>query len=219
MIDYWNLRVNMVDRQVAARGVRSEKVLDAMRKVPREEFLPEDLRQFAYEDSPLPIAAGQTISQPYIVAFMIEGLALKGGEKVLEIGTGSGYAAAVLAELAGEVYTIERIEELAESAKLALAATGYDNVQVLCADGTRGWPEHAPYDGIVVTAGGPDVPESLKQQLKIGGRLVIPVGADRDLQDLVRVTRISGNKFETENLAMVRFVPLVGAEGWDAPSN
>lgn len=215
MTDYAKSRENMVADQVAARGVRSKQVLDAMRKVPREEFLPESLRQFAYEDSPLPIAAGQTISQPYIVAFMIDGLALKGGEKVLEIGTGSGYAAAVLAEIAGEVYTIERIEELAESAKLALAATGYDNVHVLFGDGTLGWPEHAPYDGIVVTAGGPDVPESLKLQLKIGGRLVIPVGEDRDLQELVCVTRLSESEFRSKYLAAVRFVPLVGAEGWD----
>ena len=217
MPDYSELRENMVANQVAARGVRSTQVLDAMRKVPREEFLPESLRQFAYEDSPLPIAAGQTISQPYIVAFMIEGLVLKGGEKVLEIGTGSGYAAAVLAEIAGDVYTIERIGELAESAIEALAAAGYDNVHVLHSDGTLGSPEHAPFDGIVVTAGGPEVPESLKQQLKIGGRLVIPVGEDRDFQELVRVTRLSETEFETENLAAVRFVPLVGAEGWDAP--
>lgn len=217
MTDYSELRENMVANQVAARGVRSKQVLGAMRKVPREEFLPESLRQFAYEDSPLPIAAGQTISQPYIVAFMIEGLALEGGEKVLEIGTGSGYAAAVLAEIAGEVYTIERIGELAENAKRALAATGYDNVHVLCGDGTLGWPEYAPYDGIVVTAGGPDVPESLKLQLKIGGRLVIPVGEDREFQELVCVTRLSESDFESKYLAAVRFVPLVGAEGWDAP--
>lgn len=205
----------MVANQVAARGVRCEKVLDAMRKVPREQFLPEGLKEFAYEDSPLPIKAGQTISQPYIVAFMIEGLVLQGGEKVLEIGAGSGYAAAVLAEIASEVYTIERIEELAESAKAALAAAGYENVHVLHADGTLGWSEHAPFDGIIVTAGGPEVPESLKQQLKIGGHLVIPVGKDREFQELKRVSRTSENEFETETLAAVRFVPLVGAEGWD----
>jgi protein-L-isoaspartate(D-aspartate) O-methyltransferase len=152
MPDYSELRELMVTNQIAARGVRSAKVLDAMRKVPREQFLPEGLKEFAYEDSPLPIEAGQTISQPYIVAFMVEGLVLQGGEKVLEIGTGSGYAAAVLAEIAGEVYTIERIEELAKSATAALATAGYDNVHVLHADGTLGWPEHAPFDGIVVTA-------------------------------------------------------------------
>jgi protein-L-isoaspartate(D-aspartate) O-methyltransferase len=215
MPDYSELRELMVANQIAARGVRSAKVLDAMRKVPREQFLPEGLKEFAYEDSPLPIEAGQTISQPYIVAFMVEGLVLQGGEKVLEIGTGSGYAAAVLAEIAGEVYTIERIEELAKSATAALATAGYDNVHVLHADGTLGWPEHAPFDGIVVTAGGPEVPESLKQQLKTGGRMVIPVGRDRAFQELQRVTRTSETEFETEYLAAVRFVPLVGAEGWN----
>lgn len=215
MPDFAELRREMVADQIAARGVRSKNVLDAMRKVPREQFVPEGLKEFAYDDSPLPIAVGQTISQPYIVAFMIESLALEGGEKVLEIGTGSGYAAAVLAEIAGEVYTIERIEELADSASAALAAAGYDNVHVLNADGTLGWPGHAPFDGIVVTAGGPEVPESLKQQLKIGGSLVIPVGPDREFQELVRVTRVTGNEFRTEYLAAVRFVPLLGSEGWD----
>jgi protein-L-isoaspartate(D-aspartate) O-methyltransferase len=216
MPDFSELRENMVANQIAARGVRSEKVLEAMRKVPREQFLPVGVREFAYEDSPLPIEAGQTISQPYIVAFMIEGLALSGGEKVLEIGAGSGYAAAVLAEIAGEVYTIERIEELALTATTALEETGYTNVQVLHGDGTLGWPEHAPFDGIVVAAGGPEIPDSLKQQLKIGGRMVIPVGEIREFQELVRVTRVSEKEFETEDLAAVRFVPLVGAEGWDS---
>jgi protein-L-isoaspartate(D-aspartate) O-methyltransferase len=195
--------------------VRSEKVLDAMRNVPREQFVPKGVTEFAYEDSPLPIEAGQTISQPYIVAFMIEGLALTGGEKVLEIGTGSGYAAAVLAEIAGNVYTIERIGELARSAIDALAESGYDNVHVLHGDGTLGWPEHAPFDGIVVAAGGPEVPDSLKKQLRIGGRMVIPVGEDREFQELLRVTRISETEFKTDDLAAVRFVPLVGAEGWE----
>jgi protein-L-isoaspartate(D-aspartate) O-methyltransferase len=218
MSDFSELRESMVDYQVAARGVRSEKVLDAMRKVPREQFLPESVREFAYEDSPLPIEAGQTISQPYIVAFMAEGLALRGGEKVLEIGAGSGYAAAVLAEIAGEVYTIERIEELAKSAASTLAEAGYDNVHVLHGDGTLGWQEHAPFDGIVVAAGGPEIPDSLKQQLKIGGRMVIPVGDNREFQELLRVTRISETKFETEDLATVRFVPLIGAEGWNTGS-
>lgn len=216
MPDFPELREQMVETQIAARGVRSEKVLDAMRKVPREQFLPKDIREFAYEDSPLPIEAGQTISQPYIVAFMVEGLVLSGGEKVLEIGAGSGYAAAVLGEIAGEVYTIERIEELAERAAAALAAAGYDNVHVLQGDGTLGWPDQAPFDAIVVTAGGPDVPETLKHQLRIGGRMVIPVGKDREFQELLRVTRVFETEFETEDLASVRFVPLVGAEGWDA---
>jgi protein-L-isoaspartate(D-aspartate) O-methyltransferase len=212
--DFRKLRAEMVDRHVAHRGVRSALVLEAMRSVPRERFLPEELSEFAYEDAPLPIAEGQTISQPYIVAMMTEALGLKGGEKVLEIGTGSGYAAAVLAEIAKDVYTVERIGQLAEKSAAKLANLGYDNVHVLHGDGTRGWSEHAPYDAIIVAAGGPQVPESLKAQLKIGGRLVIPVGADRRLQELVRVTRVAENQYTTTELADVRFVPLVGEEGW-----
>jgi protein-L-isoaspartate(D-aspartate) O-methyltransferase len=214
MTDFSEIRESMVTHQIAARGVRSEKVLAALRKVPREQFLPDGLAEFAYEDSPLPIEAGQTISQPYIVAFMIEALALRGGEKVLEIGAGSGYAAAVLGEIASEVYTIEYVEELARSAASTLARLGYHNVHVLHGDGTLGWAEHAPYDGIVVAAGGPEVPESLKQQLKVGGHLVIPVGDNKDFQELIRVTRISETEFQSEDLADVRFVPLLGAEGW-----
>lgn len=210
------LRKEMVERDIVARGVRDDLVLDAMRKVRRESFLPENLREFAYEDSPLPIAAEQTISQPYIVAFMAEALMLKGGEKILEIGTGSGYAAAVLSEIAASVYTVERLGELADKAATTLAELGYDNVHVLHGDGTRGWPEHAPYDAIVVAAGGPQVPESLKEQLKIGGRLVIPVGADQSSQELVRVIRVSKNKYRSEDIADVRFVPLIGEEGWTA---
>lgn len=204
----------MVDRHIAHRGVRSVLVLKAMGAVPRETFLPEELWEFAYEDAPLPIAEGQTISQPYIVAMMTEALQLAGGEKVLEVGTGSGYAAGILSQIAKEVYTVERIGQLAEKSAATLAKLGYSNVHVLHADGTLGWPEHAPYDAIVVAAGGPGVPESLKAQLKIGGRLVIPVGADRRLQELVRVTRASEHEYKTEELADVRFVPLLGAEGW-----
>ena len=213
---FLSLRKEMVERDIAARGVRDELVLDAMRKVPRELFLPDNLREFAYEDSPLPIAGEQTISQPYIVAFMAEALMLKGGEKVLEIGAGSGYAAAVLSEIAANVYTVERLGPLAEKAAETLAELGYDNVHVLHGDGTRGWPDHAPYDAIVVAAGGPQVPESLKEQLKIGGRLVIPVGSDQRSQELVRVTRISANEYRSEDIADVRFVPLIGEEGWTA---
>ena len=208
------LRNEMVERAIVARGVRSEPVLRAMRSVAREAFLPHHLREFAYDDSPLPIEEGQTISQPYIVAFMTEALALEGGETVLEIGTGSGYAAAVLAEIAGDVYTVERIGQLAEKAAAKLADLGYTNVHVLHGDGTKGWPDHAPYDGIIVAAGGPKIPDTLKEQLKIGGRLVIPVGRDPKVQELVRVTRLSEDEFRQEDLADVRFVPLIGTEGW-----
>src|SRR5664280_553479 len=214
---YAALSAEMVERNIAARGVRDELVLDAMREVQRELFLPENLREFAYEYSPLPIAGEQTISQPYIVAFMAEALMLKGGEKVLEIGAGSGYAAAVLSEIAGHVYTVERLGQLADKAAALLADLGYDNVHVLHGDGTKGWPEHAPYDAIVVAAGGPQVPDSLKEQLKIGGRLVIPVGADQRSQELVRVTRISTSEYRSEDIADVRFVPLIGEEGWSTP--
>ena len=213
-LDYKRLRDEMVEKAIFARGVRSELVLNAMRSVPRESFLPAQLREFAYEDAPLPIEEGQTISQPYIVAFMAEALALRGGEKVLEIGAGSGYAAAVLSEIAANVYTVERHGPLAEKAAATLADLGYDNVHVLHGDGTRGWPAHAPYDAIIVAAGGPSVPESLKAQLKIGGRLVIPVGADPRVQELVRVTRITRDEYRREDLADVRFVPLLGEEGW-----
>jgi protein-L-isoaspartate(D-aspartate) O-methyltransferase len=204
----------MVRRQIARRGVRDALVLDACSSVAREQFLPEELREFAYDDSPLPIAEGQTISQPYIVALMTEALQLHGGEKVLEIGTGSGYAAAILARIAGEVYTVERHGQLAAKAADVLQTQGCHNVHVLHGDGTLGWPEHAPFDAIVVAAGGPRVPESLKTQLKIGGRLVIPVGADPHLQELMRITRVSAQHYQTEEIADVRFVPLVGDEGW-----
>jgi protein-L-isoaspartate(D-aspartate) O-methyltransferase len=209
----------MVERNIVARGVRDALVLEAMRKVPRELFLPNSLREFAYEDSPLPIGGEQTISQPYIVAFMTEALMLRGGEKVLEIGAGSGYAAAVLSEIAADVYTVERLGRLADKAAATLADLGYDNVHVLHGDGTRGWPEHAPYDAIVVAAGAPQVPKSLKQQLKVGGRLVIPVGADQRAQELVRVVHISTNQYRGEDIAGVRFVPLIGDEGWAAAND
>jgi len=216
MAGYSKLRKRMVADQIARRGVTSEVVLDAMRKVPRERFLPKGQGIFAYDDSPLPIGDGQTISQPYVVAYMTESLGVKGGEKVLEIGTGSGYAAAVLAEIAAEVYTIERIEGLATMASAVLDDLGYDNVHVQHSDGTLGWPEHAPFDGIVVAAGSPEVPETLKQQLKIGGRLVIPIGKNNWYQLLVRVTRVAEDEFETEDLLPVRFVPLVSEEDWSS---
>jgi len=218
VLDFARLRREMVDQHIRARGVRSPLVLEAMRKVPREAFLPHALHEFAYEDSPLPIAAEQTISQPYIVALMTEALALQGNEKVLEIGTGSGYGAAVLAEIAGEVYTVERIGQLAEKSASVLAGLGYRNVHVMHGDGTRGWPDHAPYDAIVVAAGGPDVPKALRAQLKVGGRLVIPIGSDARAQELVRITRVSEDEYKSEDLADVNFVPLLGQEGWQAPA-
>ena len=208
------LRHEMVERQIAHRGISSPRVLDAMRRVEREAFLPQELREFAYDDTPLPIEAGQTITQPYIVALMAEALLLKGDETVLEIGTGSGYAAAVLSRIAKTVYTVERNGQLASQAAETLASQGFSNVHVLQGDGTLGWPEQAPFDAIIVAAGGPEVPRSLKDQLKIGGRLVIPVGADRRLQELLRITRRSETEYATEELLDVRFVPLVGGQGW-----
>ena len=208
------LRHDMVERQIMRRGVLDPLVLDAVRNVAREAFLPEDLREFAYDDSPLPIESGQTISQPYIVALMAEALLLNGSEKVLEIGTGSGYAAAVLGSIAKDVYTIERYAQLASKAADTLRDNGFNNVHVMHGDGTLGWPEHAPFDAIIVAAGGPDVPESLKVQLKVGGRLVIPVGRSRNVQELLRITRTAEHEYRTEDLMDVRFVPLVGQEGW-----
>lgn len=208
-------REMMVEQQIRERGIDSTLVLDAMRRVAREAFVPEDLRQLAYNDSPLPIAAGQTISQPFIVAMMVDALALKGGERVLDVGTGSGYAAAVLACIADKVYSIERIDELAIQAQKALQAEGFTNVEVRVGDGSLGWPEAAPFDAINVAAGAPVVPEELRQQLAIGGRLVLPVGNQQTGQQLLRVTRIAEDEFETESLAAVRFVPLIGAAGWE----
>jgi protein-L-isoaspartate(D-aspartate) O-methyltransferase len=208
-------RLWMVRGQIEARGIRDRAVIEAMTEVPREAFVPGDQAEFAYQDNPLPIAEGQTISQPYIVGLMTAALELKPGDRVLEIGTGSGYAGAVLSRIAAEVYTVERHAALAESARAALESLGFDNVHVLHGDGTRGWPEHAPYDAIVVAAGGPEVPQALLGQLAVGGRLVIPVGPTPRLQELVRVTRVAESEYATEELGGVRFVPLVGAEGWE----
>lgn len=207
-------REAMVDEQIRARGIHSPSVLAAMRRVRREAFVPDDLRERAYDDTPLPIAAGQTISQPMIVAMMAEALDLKGGERVLDVGTGSGYAAAVIACIADKVYSIERIGELANLAKKALLTEGFNNVEVRVGDGSLGWPDAAPFDAINVAAGAPVVPEALKQQLAIGGRLVLPVDSDQVGQQLLRITRVAENEFESESLAAVRFVPLIGADGW-----
>jgi len=207
-------RERMLSDDLVGRGIRDAAVLRAMREVPREKFLPPGMEQYAYEDSPLPIAEGQTISQPYIVAYMVEALELRGRERVLEIGTGSGYAAAVLSLCAAEVYTVERIPLLAETARERMKSLGFRNVTVHLGDGTMGWPDHAPYDAIVVTAGAPDVPVELTEQLAPGGRLVIPVGATPYLQELVRVRRPAEGELRRENLCAVRFVPLIGEQGW-----
>ena len=214
MADIEKRREQLLVEQIEARGVRDPMVIAAMRAVPRECFVPEPLRADAYADTALPIGAGQTISQPYIVAYMLKALALRGGEKVLEIGAGSGYAAAVLSKIAGDVFAIERIDSLARRAVGNLAEAGCGNVRIRHGDGTEGWPEEAPFDAILVSAGAPDLPTSLMGQLTIGGRLVVPVGYSPRYQDLVRIVRVSGEAYDRENIAEVRFVPLIGKEGW-----
>jgi protein-L-isoaspartate(D-aspartate) O-methyltransferase len=214
LLDQSEAREQMVRRHLVARGIRDPDVLGAMRSVPREAFLPPELEEFAYEDAPLPIERGQTISQPYIVALMTAAAQLRPGDRVLEVGTGSGYAAAVLARIARDVYTIERHEDLARVAAERLARLGFGNVSVRHGDGTLGWPEHAPYDAIIVAAGGPNVPEALVEQLAPGGRLVIPVGEGRSVQRLLRVTRTADGRLRQDELGDVRFVPLIGEQGW-----
>ncbi|ACI19465.1 protein-L-isoaspartate(D-aspartate) O-methyltransferase [Dictyoglomus thermophilum] len=193
-------------------GIKSQKVLNAILKIPRHMFVPQEYLSLSYENEALPIGYGQTISQPYIVALMTEALNLQGNEKVLEIGTGSGYQTAILAELALEIYTVERIKELLEEAKKRLRVLGYNNVYFKLGDGTLGWEEFAPYDRIIVTAASYDIPEPLKEQLKDGGIMVIPIGG-RDFQYLYRITK-KGDNFYRENLGGVRFVPLKGEYGW-----
>jgi protein-L-isoaspartate(D-aspartate) O-methyltransferase len=216
MNDFISQRERMVQNQIAARGIRNPTLLEAIRSVPRERFVSEEMAEFAYEDTPLPIEGEQTISQPYIVALMIDSVAPHPGDRALEIGTGSGYAAAVLSRVVSEVYTVERDEELVTLARKRFAQLGYPNINLLHGDGTLGWPAHMPYDVILVTAGGPQVPQPLLQQLSIGGRLIIPVGTTLRLQRLVRITRTAQDRFEDEDLGEVRFVPLIGAEGWEA---
>lgn len=217
-LDEARRRHEMVERQIRARGVDSPPVLRAMGEVRRQDYVPPGLRECAYDDTPLAIGEEQTISQPYMVAFMLDALSLDGTERVLEIGTGSGYAAAVLSRIVREVYTIERHARLAHSAAKRLAHDGCTNVRVRHGDGTLGWPEHAPFDGIVVAATGPTVPTSLRRQLAVGGRLLMPVGDESGRQQLVRVTRTTENTYREERLAGVRFVPLIGAEGFGDPA-
>jgi protein-L-isoaspartate(D-aspartate) O-methyltransferase len=209
-------RAIMVLRHLQARGIYDPLVLAAMGKVPREAFVPEGLKEFAYEDSALPIEAGQTISQPYIVARMIELLELEPTDRVLEVGAGSGYAAAVVSRIASKVYAIERHEGLANQARERLKRLGYDNVEIVWADGTLGYPQQSPFNAILVSAGGPRIPDTLKQQLTVGGRLVIPVGRDVH-QTLYLIRRIDEDNFEEEDHGAVSFVPLIGAEGWVEP--
>ena len=205
----------MVDSQIRSRGIRDERVLRAMEKVPRHLFVDEGLIDQAYNDSPLPIGEKQTISQPYIVALMTEALELTGREKVLELGTGSGYQAAILAELADRVFTIERIASLAQNARRLLEALHYYNVVIRVGDGTYGWREEAPFDAILVAAGSPSIPRTLVEQLAVGGRLVIPVGG-RFSQNLIKLKRLSEDPGDVkkEDLGGCRFVSLIGEHGW-----
>src|SRR5436309_15660965 len=211
--DLSRARDRMVNIQIAGRGVRDPLVLEAMRRVPREAFVEPGFEEFAYEDGPLPIGEGQTISQPYIVALMIEAAEVKPGDSVLEVGAGSGYAAAIMGQIADRVYTIERHASLVDSARRRFRKLGYDNVEVRVGDGTRGWPEAAPFDAILVAAGGPEVPRALKDQLAIGGRLIIPVGRHERQQKLLKITRKSETDYEEEDFGGVMFVPLIGAQG------
>jgi protein-L-isoaspartate(D-aspartate) O-methyltransferase len=206
------LRDRMIERQIEARGVSDPLLLSALREVPRELFVPDALQEFAYDDTPLPIAEGQTISQPYIVATMIEAAEVTPGDRVLEVGAGSGYAAAVLSRIAGDVFAIERHKTLADAAEERLARLGYTNVTVIAGDGSGGLPDEAPFDAILVAARGPKMPEVLKRQLKVGGRLVIPIGSE-EVQTLCRVTRTGEDSWTSDELEPVRFVPLIGAHG------
>jgi protein-L-isoaspartate(D-aspartate) O-methyltransferase len=204
----------MVQGQLVCRGIRDRHVLKAMRAVRREAFVDPGFEEFAYEDGPLPIGEGQTISQPYIVALMVEAAEVTPGEHVLEVGAGSGYAAAVLSRIADQVHAIERYPVLAETARQRFARLGYDNIVLRVGDGTLGWPDAAPFDAILVAAGGPEVPQVLQQQLAVGGRLVMPVGSTEEGQILMKVTRRDESEFVQEKLGAVTFVPLIGEQGW-----
>jgi len=205
---YAAARQSMVEQQIKRRGVKNELVINAMKKVPRHLFVPAKVKDLAYDDNPLSIGLGQTISQPYIVGLMSECLYLKGGEKVLEIGTGSGYQAAILGEIADSVFTIEIVEKLAVQAKEKLKSMGYDNIYTKCGDGYQGWPEYAPFDGIIVTAAPGHIPQPLIDQLKVGGRMIIPVG--EWYQELILIRKTSKKKIAKEVVIPVRFVPMTG---------
>jgi protein-L-isoaspartate(D-aspartate) O-methyltransferase len=205
----------MVEHLRRHYGIKDERVLDAMNRVPRHFFVPEGIQSQAYKDNALPIAAGQTISQPFIVGRMTELLELKGRERVLEIGSGSGYQTSVLALVARKVFAVERIPELAADAKSLLLWMGYRNISFKTADGTEGWKSYAPFDAILVAAGGPEIPKPLVEQLEIGGRMVIPIGRDQKSQILVRATRTESG-FSTENCGPCAFVPLIGEHGWES---
>jgi protein-L-isoaspartate(D-aspartate) O-methyltransferase len=217
MDPYGSKRERMVAEQIAARGIRNSRVLDAMRRVPREEFVRRLSRSSAYEDHPLPIASGQTISQPYIVALTVEAARVDEHSHVLDVGTGSGYAAAVLAEIVADVVSIERHSELADGARAVLERLGYSNVTVVTGDGTLGWPDAAPYDAIVVAAAAPRVPDPWLEQLKDGGRLVMPLGTPGFGQKLKRFTLGQDRVPQMDDLGGVTFVPLIGAYGVGAP--
>jgi protein-L-isoaspartate(D-aspartate) O-methyltransferase len=206
--DYGQLREQMVSEQLEGRNIFRAEVLDAMRNVPRHVFVPKDYRSWSYSDQPLPIGEGQTISQPYIVAYMTQELRIRPGDKVLEVGTGSGYQAAILAELAREVYTIEIVESLGKQSGQLLKNLGYDNVQVRIGDGYNGWPEAGPFDAIMVTAGAEELPQPLMEQLAEGGRMIIPIGPHGGVRQLTLITRKKG-KYKSEKLMSVRFVPFV----------
>lgn len=214
MAEFADLRERMVRRQIESRGIADPLILDAFREVPREAFVDEAHKQWAYDDHPLPIEAGQTISQPYIVALMIEAAEISPGDKVLEVGAGSGYAAAVMSRIADEVVGIERQHDLVEVARERLRRLGYANVRILEGDGTRGCREEAPFDAILAAASGSHVPPSLVDQLASGGRLVMPIGDPAWVQKLVKVTKRDDGKLQQSDLGEVRFVPLIGEEGW-----
>lgn len=214
MTDYTREREEMVERQLNRRGIREKHILDAFLEVPREQFISEEYRHLAYGDHPLPIESGQTISQPYIVALMIQAAEVGPGDRVLEIGAGSGYAAAVMGRIAERVVAIERHPELARIASERTEKLGYSNVRIIEGDGTRGCPEEAPFDSILAAASGSHVPERLLEQLASGGRLVMPVGDPGWVQKLVKVTKSEDGSTHREDLGAVRFVPLIGEEGW-----